>query len=122
MCCKDMLNFTDSTQVYLACGSTDLRKSFEGLTVIVKLDFELDPYSKAMYVFCNRSRSLIKILQWDGTGFWLYIKRLHKGQFRWPESSSEAKQISTKQLKWLLDGLSLEQKTAFKEHHPTVLF
>ncbi|MHB8125227.1 MAG: IS66 family insertion sequence element accessory protein TnpB [Desulfitobacteriaceae bacterium] len=77
-----MLDFTLGSQVYLACGVTDLRRSINGLAIIVKLQFNLDPYSRAMFVFCNRSQSLIKILQWDGSGFWLFMKRLDKGSFR----------------------------------------
>ncbi|NMB97229.1 MAG: IS66 family insertion sequence element accessory protein TnpB [Clostridiaceae bacterium] len=103
-----MLDFTAGTQVYLACGVTDLRKSFNGLTAIVKLRFKLDPYSKSMFVFCNRNRTLIKILQWDGSGLWLFMKRLDKGNFRWPMDASEVKQISIKELRWLLDGLTIE--------------
>ena len=61
-----MLDFSGSTTVYLACGVTDLRKSYTGLAAIIKLKFRLDPYSRCMFAFCNRRRTLIKILQWDG--------------------------------------------------------
>lgn len=107
-----MLDFAVGTQVYLACGVTDLRKSFSSLAVIVKLQFKLDPYSKCMFVFCNRNHNLVKILQWDGSGFWLFMKRLDKGNFRWPMIASEVKQISTKEHRWLLECLSIEQKSA----------
>lgn len=66
-----MLDFDFGTKVYLACGTTDLRKGFEGLKLIINLNFQLDPYSKSMFVFCNRNRTVIKILQWDGSGLWL---------------------------------------------------
>jgi transposase len=116
-----MLDFAVGAQVYLACGVTDLRKSFNGLAIIVKLQFKLDPYSKCMFVFCNRNHTLVKILQWDGSGFWLYMKRLDKGNFRWPMNASEVRQVSTKELRWLLEGLSIEQKSAFKERHPSIV-
>lgn len=77
-----MLELSQESQVYLACGVTDLRKSFNGLVAIIKLQYHLDPYSKSMFVFCNRNRSLIKILQWDGSGLWLHTKRLSKDSFR----------------------------------------
>jgi len=109
-----MIDTLAGTQVYLSCGVTDLRKSFNGLVAIVKLQFKLDPYSKSMFVFCNRNRNLVKILQWDGSGLWLYIKRLDKGKL-------EVKQISPKALRWLIEGLSLEQKGAFAERHPTIV-
>lgn len=116
-----MLDFTLGSQVYLACGVTDLRRSINGLAMIVKLQFKLDPYSRAMFVFCNRSQSLIKILQWDGSGFWLFMKRLDKGSFRWPMKAMELKQVSIKELRWLIEGLSIEQKSAFKERHPSIV-
>ena len=53
---------------------TDLRKSYTGLAAIIKLKFHLDPYSRCMFAFCNRRRTLIKILQWDGSGFWIPVK------------------------------------------------
>ena len=116
-----MIDVSGSTQVYLATGVTDLRKSFNGLAVIVKLKFKLDPYSKSMFVFCNRNRNLVKVLQWDGSGMCLFIKRLDKGKFQWPMNASEVKLVSPKSLRWLLEGLSIEQKGAFKESHPTVV-
>ena len=60
-----MLELAGSTTVYLACGVTDLRKSYHGLAAIIKLKFQLDPYSRCMFAFCNRRRTSIKILQWD---------------------------------------------------------
>lgn len=116
-----MLDFAPGTQVYIACGVTDLRKSFTGLATIVKLQFKLDPYSKCMFVFCNRSHNLIKILQWDGSGLWLFMKRLDKGNFRWPMNASEVKQVSPRELRWLCEGLSIEQKSAFKDRHPSIV-
>ena len=57
--------------VYLAPGSTDLRKSIDGLAVLVKEVFELAPFSPCLFVFCNRGRDKLKILQWEHNGFWL---------------------------------------------------
>ena len=58
-----MLDLAGGTTVYLACGATDLRKSYHGLAAIIKLKFKLDPYSRCMFAFCNRRRTSIKILQ-----------------------------------------------------------
>ena len=116
-----MLDFSACTKVFLACGVTDLRKSFHGLSAIVKLQFKLDPYSKCMFVFCNRKRTLIKALQWDGNGFCLFMKRLDRGNFLWPESTCKVKTISIKELRWIFDGLCIEQKGAFKDRHPSII-
>ena len=80
-----MLNF-ENKRIYLACGYTDMRKSINGLSAIVEGSFKLDPFSEALFVFCNRGRTRVKILEWDNDGFWLYLKRLEKGRFRWPTS------------------------------------
>lgn len=103
-------------QVYLACGPTDLRKSIDGLAVIVKESFELDPFAPALFVFCNRNKDKLKILQWDHNGFWLYYKRLETGKFSWPDDQAQKSQmISPRQLRWLLDGLTIQQKQAHTE-------
>ena len=110
-----MLNLQGGDTVYLACGSTDLRKSIDGLAAIVSYTYNLDLCSNTLFVFCNRSRDKIKILHWDHNGFWLYYRRLERGRFRWPAHSSEqAAPISRRQLQWLLDGLALEQRQAHK--------
>ena len=101
--------------VYLACGETDLRKSIDGLAAIVQMRFKLDPFSNSLFIFCNKSKDKIKILQWDNSGFWLHYKRLEKGKFKWPMNETEVKTITPRQLGWLLDGLSLDQPKAHKE-------
>ncbi|MCL6577428.1 IS66 family insertion sequence element accessory protein TnpB [Kyrpidia sp.] len=103
-------------RVYLACGSTDLRKSIDGLAVLVKEQFELDPFSPCLFAFCNRKRDKLKILQWDHNGFWLHYRRLERGTFQWPdENPSGTLKITRRQLQWLLDGLSLNQSQAHRE-------
>jgi len=73
-----MLNFSEKA-CYLACGATDMRKSINGLASIVEGSFHLDPFSGMLFAFCNRNRDRLKILEWDGDGFWLYFKRLERG-------------------------------------------
>lgn len=114
-----MLSELQVNRVYLACGSTDMRKNIDGLAVLVKEGFDLDPFSPALFVFCNRERNKVKILFWEHNGFWLYYRRLERGQFRWPPDDGAApRQITRRELRWLLDGLSLEQHQA----HPEVAF
>lgn len=76
-----MILDVSAAQVYLACGSTDMRKSIDGLAVLVKESFQLDPFSNALFVFCNRNRDKLKILYWENNGFWLYYRRLERGKF-----------------------------------------
>lgn len=108
-----MLSLPNPKQVYLACGSTDMRKSIDGLAALVVTQFNLDPFSDCRFVFCNRDRDRLKVLHWDHNGFWLYYRRLEKGRFKWPKDNSEGPlPITHRQLQWLLDGLSLEQSQA----------
>lgn len=105
-----MLNLIGK-RVYLACGKTDMRKSINGLAAIVEGSFQLDPFSGALFVFCNRSRDRVKILEWDSDGFWLHFKRLEKGHFRWPEPGEESTMtLSGEELNILLSGTRVEQK------------
>lgn len=105
-----MLNPT-SKRVYLACGKTDMRKSISGLAAIVQGSFKLDPFGGPLFVFCNHSRDRIKILEWDGDGFWLYFKRLEKGHFRQPQIGVEATMTMTgEELNILLGGARVELK------------
>jgi len=99
--------------VYLAMGATDLRKSIDGLAALVTESFNLDPFSRSLFVFCNRKRDKIKILEWDVNGFWIHYKRLEKGTFKWPDASdSKTLLVSEREFRWLLDGLSINQKDA----------
>jgi len=105
-----MLSFGRKS-IYLACGATDMRKSINGLSQRVEGGFELELFSEAVFVFCNRKRDRIKILEWDGDGFWLYFKRLEKGHFRWPQPGEDATMIlSNEELQVLLRSARVEQK------------
>ena len=111
-----MLSEIQVNKVYLALNSTDLRKSIDGLAVLVQHSFKLDPFSPSLFVFCNRKRDKIKILYWSSSGFWLYYHRLEQGKFKWPQASKNGPvSISYRELRWLLDGLSIDQPKAHKE-------
>jgi len=105
-----MLSFGEKP-VYLCCGHTDMRKSINGLMSLVQSSFSLDPFSEAVFVFCNRARNRIKILEWDEDGFWLYFKRLERGKFRWPDEGADNKMILTnEELMCLIGSAKLEKK------------
>lgn len=105
-----MLSF-NGKRVYLACGRTDMRKSINGLAAIVEGQFHLDPFDEAVFVFCNRNRDRLKILEWDVDGFWLYFKRLEKGRFRWPDENGDATMtLTAEELSILLGGARVELK------------
>ena len=101
-------------RVYLAMGITDMRKSIDGLSILVSEHLELDPFSGHLFVFCNRKRNMIKILYWDRNGFCLWHKRLEKHSFQWPASKKEIMAIEKRELAWLMDGLNIHQSQAHK--------
>ena len=76
-------------QVYIVTGYTDLRRSIDGLAMIVKAQLQLDPYSTALFLFCGRRCDRIKGLLWEGDGFLLLYKRLDNGRFQWPRNETE---------------------------------
>lgn len=92
-------------QVYLAVGYTDMRKSINTLSILVEQDMALNPFSGDLFVFCNRSRTILKILYWQRNGFCLWQKRLEKDRFFWPKTAEEVLRIGRQELQWLLVGL-----------------
>lgn len=111
-----MINFNDIQKIYIATGFTDLRKGIDGYAHIVQDNFLLSPFQDALFIFCNRHKNKIKCLYWDKSGFWLCYKRLEEGHFKWIKNNEmQCAEIDKKQLRWLLDGLKIEQKSALKE-------
>ncbi|MGN0164240.1 MAG: IS66 family insertion sequence element accessory protein TnpB [Candidatus Ornithomonoglobus sp.] len=108
--------------VYLVTGYTDMRKSIDGLAAVIQGKLHMDPFSKSLFLFCGRRRDRIKALLWEEDGFVLLYKRLDNGSFKWPRTETEARQLSPKELRWLLDGLELEQPKAIKSGNPGVLY
>jgi transposase len=101
--------FPSDVQVYIALGYTDMRKSINGLSMLVEESFQLDLFSGSLFAFCNRRRDIVKILYWSENGFCIWMKRLEKDVFRWPESEKDVVKISPAALNWLLHGLDLRQ-------------
>jgi len=91
-----------------------MRKSIDGLSILVSEKFNLDPFSGHLFVFSNRKQNIVKILYWDRNGFCLWHKRLEKDYFQWPESKDQVLSIGSQELSWLMNGLSIHQKKAHK--------
>jgi transposase len=111
-----MLSELTTRQVYLACGSTDLRKSIDGLAALVQEGLGLNPFSACLFVFCNRERNKLKILYWEHNGFWLFYRRLERGTFQWPRDHGDPVTVTTRELRWLSESPSSSQRQA----HPKV--
>lgn len=107
-----MLSFTGSLKVFLAVKPADLRKSFNGLYALTVQELKEQPESGALFVFTNRRRNRIKILNFDGTGLWVMTKRLEKGTFSWPKGvdvKNGRLNLSPEALSLLLDGVDMKQ-------------
>lgn len=101
--------------IYLACGYTDLRRGIDGLAQIVERQFQLEPCSNKLFLFCGRRCDRIKALLWEGDGFVLLYKRVENGGgFQWPRSQQELRQLSWQELRWLFEGLAVDQPKANK--------
>jgi transposase len=109
-----MMTVGANRPVYLAVGTTDLRKSLDSLAALVPSPCHWDPCSPALFVFCNRERNKLKILEWADHGFWLHDFRLERGHFAWPMTAQSPQAVTLRQLQWLLDGLPLDQPTAYQ--------
>ena len=108
-----MLNdFTGTDRIYIACGKTDLRKGIDGLAAIVQQQFQLDPFTNTLFLFCGGRRDRMKGLYWEKDGFILLYKRLERGAFQWPRKVSDVKALTPQQYRWLMEGLSVEQPKA----------
>lgn len=103
-----MLTIPPSVKVYLAAGTTDMRKSFDTLAALVKTALDQDPLSGHLFLFCNRKRDRLKVLHWDGSGLWVLAKRLEKGTFAWPDAGdTSCVELRAGELALLLGGLDL---------------
>ena len=107
-----VLNLSAQIRVYLATEVTDMRKSFDGLSSIVQHRFHRDPFAGDVFVFFNRRRDRVKLLVWDGNGYWLMAKRLERGRFEgWSPSTDGAThcRINRAQLMMLLEGVDMRK-------------
>jgi transposase len=105
-----MLSFSGSLKVFVAVEPCDMRKGFNGLYAAVTERLGEDPRSGALFVFCNRRHTRIKILCWDGTGLWVLTKRLEQGTFSWPQDVAPERTklaLTPQALALLTDGVDL---------------
>lgn len=106
-----MINFASAAlKVFLAVNPTDMRKSFNGLCAMAHDHIGQTLAHEALFVFCNKRHNRLKILYYDRTGIWIASKRLERGTFSWPPSTSgEAKiRLTPEALQLLVDGVDLK--------------
>jgi len=102
-----MLTLPASTRVLVCRESIDMRRSFDGLEVTVRERLLEDPLSGALFVFWNRRRDRLKILSFDGSGLWIWYKRLERGRFEVPGAPGDHPEVSAEDLLLILEGVEL---------------
>lgn len=108
-----MIPVPTNTRIWLAAGVTDMRKGFNGLSILAQQALREDPFSGHLFVFRGRRGDLVKIIWWDGQGACLFTKRLERGRFVWPRAEDGKITLSSSQLSMLLEGIDwrIQKKT-----------
>ena len=104
-----MLPLTGMARIYFYRVPCDMRKSFDGLCGLIRSELGADPLSGSLFVFCNRRRTMVKLLYWDRDGFALWYKRLERGCFSLPATCTSDSRIDRRQLNMLLDGVAAKK-------------
>jgi len=101
-----MIQATPQMRILVCVQPADFRKGIDGLCRVCREELGRDPFSGSVFVFRNRRATSIKILVYDGQGFWLCQKRLSKGRFRWwvESTTHRSKELESYQLPVLLSG------------------
>ena len=100
-----MIGLPTGSRIWLAAGVTDMRRGMDGLASLVQTALQEDPFAGHLFIFRGRRGDLIKVLWWSGDGMNLYVKRLERGRFIWPQATSGAVHLSSAQLSMLLEGI-----------------
>lgn len=94
-------------RVVLACGTVDLRKGIDGLSMIIGDKYHQNPFKKGtLFLFCGRRSDRIKGLLWMGDGFLLLYKRFEAGSLSWPRTTEEAAELTEEQFNYFMLGLN----------------
>ncbi len=107
-------------RIWLYTRPTDMRKSYNGLSALVKNALKDNPLSGELFVFVNRRRNQMKILYFDCSGYCIWSKRLEQGQFVVHATPDGKQALDWTQLKLLLDGIEVQKSRQYKRYsHPT---
>lgn len=105
-----MLSFSGSLRIFIALDPCDMRAGINTLHAMVTGPLQEDSKSGTLFVFTNKRRRLLKVLYWDGTGFWLLTKRLEAGTYSWPRPAAEGQiklALKPEAFAMLTDGIDM---------------
>ena len=111
-----MIGLDSHTKIWLCTEPTDMRKSFRGLSALVRNQLKQDPLNGQYFVFINRRKTQLKMLYFTPTGFCVWAKRLEQGQFRIKPSSSGQRALTFTDLQLLIDGIEVQKYRQFKRY------
>ena len=100
-----MLSLSPATRVFVALEPVDMRKSFNRLSAHVQAVLQQDVLSGHIFVYTNRLRTRVKLVYWDGSGLWIFAKRLERGRFGWPSGDGASRCLRPEELTLLLHGI-----------------
>ena len=115
-----MLNLSSDLKIFAHTGAVDMRKGFNGLSGIVRSEFQSDPTDGSLFIFINRRRDRMKLLHFDGGGYWLYYRLLEAGTFEALTSPDDSCRLALDptQLSMLLAGVSLVASQKRRKRYP----
>lgn len=108
----DMISLAPGTKVFLACRPIDLRAGFNSLAAQVQQVIGEDPFGGSLFIFRGRRGDYFKAIHWDGSGLWLFAKRLEKGRFVWPPIVDGAMTLTPAQMAVLIEAMDWRRTVA----------
>ena len=125
-----LVDFTHVKNIFVVCGRTDMRCGIDRLAGIITDKYNLDLFDDALFLLCGLKKDRFKALYWDTDGFILLYKRIEnraptrfnsslsgEWNLQWPRNQEEVKKLTSQELRWLLEGLSIQQPKAIKLAH-----
>ena len=111
-----MLQISSTSKIFIHLKPVDFRKGMDGLAAICRNELKINPFSGAIFVFRNRKQTALKLLVYDGQGFWVCHKRLSQGKlYWWPSGHEQAISLSSKELQTLLINGDLKSNQFLEE-------
>jgi transposase len=118
-----LLNLSSSRSYFLHIRGTNMRCGFNGLSALIRAELGHDPLSGTVFIFFNKQRNQVKLLLFEGDGFGIFHKRLEKGTFELPETTTESQDgiIDWHELHFILQGVDLTSVRFRKRYHRQIV-
>lgn len=117
-----IINTSDIKSIYLCSRKVDFRKQIDGLVSLIEFEFNHDVIDGSLFVFLNSYKNKLKVIYYDGSGFWMLVKRMEKGKFQHEfNDASDLNILTERQLKYLLEGLKFDEKYIDKTNKKQLL-